>query len=574
MGKAITALGAVGAVGAVALVLHRWPWAWLIAGPVVLFAAWVAVRLAMRRGAAKVDEFRNAVTPDSASERTVRRRHNRTNRHAGQASRRDIRRTAGAAATRRQADVIRPGLTRMPDRRRARLAATEVGAKLCRVGRETLYATHELVVLYLAGPRMGKSSWLAGSIIDHPGSVLVTSTRDDLYQATAHHRETTGPVWMFNAAGISNIPHQVTFNPLTGCERPEAARERADDMIPAGTGEREDWVIKARGALAAMMHAAALGGHTMDDVNRWVAEPAAHLETIVTVLAKSPNPASMTQALRFLRTNDRTQSSITASMEPALEWLQYDVARAAAGLGDTSAPPLDPNRLIDSTATLYIVGRLEDGCEALLSALTGFVARAARRAASRRGGRLDPPLGLMLDEAYNYRPPLAEWTTDMGGSGIAIRACFQSRAQMIDVYGPDKAGVIMNNSGAVMVGGGTMDPDDLGALSTLVGTRTGLTRTRDKDGKVASGTDLPIPVLSASEMAFMPAFQVLLFRSGMPPVVGRIQPVWERWDLTLLPAAHSLLDRWEQRHLHRTSPTPEPTTLPTREEVGVDAHAA
>jgi type IV secretion system protein VirD4 len=39
--------------------------------------------------------------------------------------------------------------------------------------------------LVLAAPRTGKSGWLADRIIDHPGAVVTTSTRTDLFENTA-----------------------------------------------------------------------------------------------------------------------------------------------------------------------------------------------------------------------------------------------------------------------------------------------------------------------------------------------------------------------------------------------------
>ena len=86
----------------------------------------------------------------------------------------------------------------------------------------------------------------------------------------------------------------------------------------------------------------------------------------------------------------------------------------------------------------------------LVCALTGYIAREARRlAAYCPGGRLDPPLSLRLDEAALICPvPLHQWSADMGGRGVSIVACFQSRAQLIDRYGDAKAATFLNNAGA------------------------------------------------------------------------------------------------------------------------------
>ena len=63
------------------------------------------------------------------------------------------------------------------------------------------------------------------------------------------------------------------------------------------------------------------------------------------------------------------------------------------------------------------------GTAPLVTALTGHIAREARRiAATRPGGRLDPPLTLALDEAALICPiPLDNWTADMGGRNVTIQ---------------------------------------------------------------------------------------------------------------------------------------------------------
>ena len=55
-----------------------------------------------------------------------------------------------------------------------------------------LYARLEDQVLICAAPRTGKSGVVADRILDHPGPVLATSTRADLYESTAGARALRG----------------------------------------------------------------------------------------------------------------------------------------------------------------------------------------------------------------------------------------------------------------------------------------------------------------------------------------------------------------------------------------------
>jgi hypothetical protein len=166
-------------------------------------------------------------------------------------------------------------------------------------------------------------------------------------------------------------------------------------------------------------------------------------------------------------------------------------------------------------------------------ALTGYIAREARRlAALRPGGRLDPPLSLRLDEAALICPvPLDRWTADMGGRGVNIVALFQSRAQLVDRYGPAKSAVILNNSGARLLFGGTADRDDLTYWSTLAGERDEPITTTDLHGQVASRSVRRVPVLAPAQLANLPAGRVVVFTRDMPPVVGRAEQAWRRADV-------------------------------------------
>jgi type IV secretory pathway TraG/TraD family ATPase VirD4 len=165
--------------------------------------------------------------------------------------------------------------------------------------------------------------------------------------------------------------------------------------------------------------------------------------------------------------------------------------------------------------------------------LTGHIAREARRlAALEPGGRLDPPLTLVLDEAALISPvPLDSWTADMGGRGVTILAAFQSRAQLLARWGEHAAATILNNTSAVMVFGGTRDRDDLQFWSTLTGERDERILTTDVHGRVASRTVRRVPVLAPAQIANLPGGKVLLIRRGLAPVIGRVSPAWRRRDV-------------------------------------------
>jgi type IV secretory pathway TraG/TraD family ATPase VirD4 len=345
-------------------------------------------------------------------------------------------------------------------------------------------------------------------------------------------RANRGPVYVFNAVGLGEHPSTITFDPLTGCEDPVAASERATDMLGATArhsgGDREFWDAQARRILAALLHAAALGERRMRDVLEWVADPEVAKREVTNLLRLSADPAFGQDLSQFLSTNDRTRTSITSTIMPALGWLTSPAASAAAKPGR-----FDVQDLLASRATLYLLGAEESHAAPLICALTGHIAREARRLAAREpSGRLDPPLTLALDEAALISPvPLQSWTADMGGRGVTILAAFQSRAQLLARWGEYDAATILNNTGAVMVFGGTRDRDDLQFWSTLAGERDEQVVSTDLHGRGATRTVRKAPVLAPAQIANLPAGRVLVIRRGIPPVIGRVQMAWRRRDV-------------------------------------------
>lgn len=504
-----------------------WPWL-MIAG--VLLVVGVLVAVARRR---------------TGTVGTVNRWSRRSKRNDGVASPWTVFRVASAWAVRRKAAVLRPSLRGLPWWRRWRVPVRELATPLARVGLLRVWSPVEDVTLRLGGPRTGKTGELAGRILDAPGAVIATSTRTDLVELTGPCRARTGPVGVFNPSGLGGLTSSVTFDPLSGCEQPATAAARAADLLagasaPGRGGDMEFWTSQARRVLASLLHAAALGEGSMRDVLAWVADPDTAGTEVQRYLRRSPEPAYEQDALQFLGTNDRTRSSICATIMPALGWLTDTTASAAATGG-----AFDVAELLRTRGTVYMLGAEDSQVAPLVTALTGHIAREARRlAAFEPGGRLDPPLTLALDEAALICPvPLDNWTADMGGRGVTIHIAAQSRSQLRQRWGDDGAATILNNAATLMVYGATRDPDDLAAYSSLTGERYEETPTWDEDGELRSITSQRVPVLTQSQIAQLPPGRVLLIRRNMPAAVGRVQMAWKRSDVR----AQARAERWAER---------------------------
>jgi len=504
-------------------------WAWFVLAGAALLVGVIVVWRHQRAGSAGL----------------VHRWARRARRNEGVASRWAILRTASGLAIRRKAKVLRPGLSALPWWQRRCLSTREFATPLARVGLLRIWSPIEDVTMRIGGPRTGKTGELAGRILDAPGAVIATSTRTDLVHLTAPCRSMRGPVGVFNPSGLGGLASTVTFDPLSGCADPAVAAARAADLLAGAIapgragGDMEFWAIQARRVLASLLHAAALGDASMRDVLAWVADPDAAAPNVQKFLRRSPEPAFELDALQFLGTNERTRTSICSTIMPALGWLTDTTAAAAATGG------FDVAELLDLRGTVYLLGAEDASVAPLVTALTGHIAREARRlAAFAPGGRLDPPLTLALDEAALICPiPLDNWTADMGGRGVTIHIAAQSRAQLRARWGDTGAAAIMNNAATLLIYGGTRDPDDLNAYSMLTGERDEDIASYDDHGYVHTQTTRRVPVLSPAQIAQLPAGHVVVIRRGLAPAVGTVQMAWKRSDVK--GAARAV--RWQRR---------------------------
>lgn len=517
-----TAVVGLAATAAGWLWIHT-PWpaggAWLLAAGVLLLT-WTGWRTATRF---------------TGSTATLDRWSRHGHRHDGMASTGDLVRVASAWAMHRRAAVLRPSLATESWWRRWSTPAREYATRVARVGWLGIWSPAEDVTLRLGGPRTGKTGELACRIIDAPGAVVATSTRTDLIALTGALRTRRGPVHVFNPSGLGGLASTVKFSPLLGCRSPRVAADRAADLVAAsgnsgtsGGGDREWWAGQARDVLAVLLHAAALVDETMHTVAHWVAAPADAQPHVLRALDRSPQAAAMREtAIGFFQTNDRTQTSITTSIRPALGWLADDTAAGCAegGPGDM----LDVEQFLTERGTLYLLGAEDAIVAPLVASLTAEIARTARRVAGEAGGRLDPPLTLALDEAALICPvPLDRWTADMGGRNITIHIGAQSRAQLRQRWGTDGAAAILNNAATILVFGGMRDPDDLNTFSALSGERDDVTYNRDPHGTITGSTTRRVPVLTPAQLANLPARRVMVIRRGAPVSIGRVQMAWQR----------------------------------------------
>jgi type IV secretory pathway TraG/TraD family ATPase VirD4 len=264
-----------------------------------------------------------------------------------------------------------------------------------------VYARLEDQVLVLAPQRTGKSGVIADRICDHPGAVLATSTKADLWATTGAQRTRLGPVHVFNPQRAGDVASTLRWDMLCPCRDLAMARRMATWLsggaTSTGHGNIEWFEQKGEVALAGLLFAAAVTRSTIADVFRWV-QLDGH-QRAIRALAGYGTPEMLSVVRRMLDDN-RTAGSVRDTIELALAWAALpELAQAVTPeYGDAV---FDADDFTLNTGTLYMIasGDADSPVAPLFRALASYVHYQAGITGTRtRAGRLDPPLLMALDE--------------------------------------------------------------------------------------------------------------------------------------------------------------------------------
>ena len=494
----------------------------------------------------------------------------------------DVRDHVSAHAIRRVAAVTRPSLGaattssatshRTSTWRIERLPVTECGSWLGQtavgptVGTHC-YAAHRDVVGLVAPPQTGKSALLGHHIVDHPGAVVSTSTKPDLYGHTAAlraQRARSRRVELFNPEGLGGLASTFRWSPIHGCHHPGIAAERAAALVgatsAAGGEDGTFWLDSAAKVLRCFLMAAALGARPMGEVAAWVTNPGERAADALDLLEDTDHeewvPPGWAGELRQVLHTDarRTRESIFLTLAQSVAFMaDPNVARICTPGVD--APAFDVAAFLADRGTLYVLGseRPHASVAPLLAAMTAHIFGTAKRiAAERPGGRLDPPLLLALDEVALITPvPLDRWVADAGGRGVHIVWAVQSPSQLAQRWSARGADTIWNATNSKVVFGGLTLDHDLAAVSALCGTRRDVIRDGEQERTER------VPVLPVDQLRTLPQWHALLIHRAMPATIVRMRPVWARRDVQAAGPPPALVPI----HPYDDAPADEPTGL-------------
>jgi type IV secretory pathway TraG/TraD family ATPase VirD4 len=441
---------------------------------------------------------------------------------------------------------LRPSLA---GARRGRLDAGDIGLLLGRLKQPggngpDLFTSWEDTVLAFMGPRSGKTTSLGiPYVISAPGPVVATSVRSDLWAATAELRAASGSgIWVFDPQAVTAAGQQWWWNPLAGLTGVEPANRLAGHFTLTidDSSKKDIWGPAAQELLTSFLLAAASSGRTLRDVSRWLDDPGS---PTAAGLLDDAGYGALASALRGAQHGaPETRDGIYQTARTAAKCLHDDEIMAwVTPPRDRSLPAFDMSRFPGSRDVLYLITESKSAASPLIAGLTDAAMRAGRRHAEQRGGRLDPPMVLVLDEAANICRigDLPDLYSHLGGRGMIPVTILQSYEQGITVWSEHGMAALWGSATKKLIGAGVDSPRLTRDVAALTGQHDVPVRSISVgDGKASEQISFQRrPILEASDIRALERGTALLLASGSRPALVDLRPWHARPDAPQIDAA-------------------------------------
>ena len=438
----------------------------------------------------------------------------------------------------RRAEQLRASLK--PNRRRARRPAREDGVLLGRLrtargARLEVRASWEDVVLAVMAPRAGKTTALAvPAVLDAPGPVVATSNKPDLWATCADRRviATGQRAWVFDPQGITGVERAWWWNPLRGVQSIEAAHRLAGHFVQEVRGSkshRDFWTSAAHDLLTGLLLAAGLGGRSLVEVYEWLNDPV--IGTPAQILRERGQEAAASSLVGRQNGAPETRDGIYETARTAAQCLR-DPRIMEWVVTDDGRCELVPEKFVRTREALYLLSK--DGAGAstpLVAALTDRVMHVATNAAEKAGGRLDPPMVVVLDEAANVCriADLPELYSHLGSRGVLPLTILQSYRQGTRVWGDHGMDALWSASTCKVLGAGLDDARFAEDVSRLIGDHDVTVRSVSRGtGHASESTSLRRQrILPPEAIRALPRGRALLLATGAKAAIIELQP-WYR----------------------------------------------
>ena len=181
-----------------------------------------------------------------------------------------------------------------------------------------------------------------------------------------------------------------------------------------------------------------------------------------------------------------------------------------------------------SADTLYLLTESRAAASPLVAALTDTVMRAGRRHAEMAGGRLDPPMVLILDEAANICriADLPDLYSHLGSRGMVPVTILQSYQQGVAVWGEPGMAALWGAATRKVIGAGIDDPRLTRDLAVLIGQHDVPVRSASYgDGRASEQVSLRRQdIMQAADIRALPPGTALLLATGARPALLTLRP--------------------------------------------------
>lgn len=314
-------------------------------------------------------------------------------------------------------------------------------------GRRSLVTQRETSVLVIGPTRSGKTAALViPNLLDWEGPAIATSTKSELVDVTAGHRQSVGPVYAYDPTGaIGDRFRTVTWSPIAGCDDLDRAWMVASWLCASlqqggGRGDNDwsHWAESGKLLIAPLLYVAAISGRTIVDVRTWIhgfdiATPISLLEEMLLdpeTLGDSDPIRAMSMLASVDQRPERERGTVFSTV---MRIFNVFTERAVAESALSSR--FDADDFLRRRGTLYLCTPRQTP-ERVASLFVGILmtvvtaAYAVADSAPRHPGA--PNLGLFLDELANVVPidDLPGLASQGAGRGVLLMSIVQDLSQL------------------------------------------------------------------------------------------------------------------------------------------------
>ena len=305
----------------------------------------------------------------------------------------------------------------------------------------------------IAPPRTGKTSGLILNNLAMPpepgvwdGPAVVIDPKGEIYKAVSARRRRLGrTVRCLDPFGI--VDGRDRWNPLATLDADDTLylQHLARQLLPAAAGGSESSQF-FRNRAATLFLGAALGAiRSGKRTPLAAAELLKDLNVLRTSLGNAPDLASQA-VLAFIDSEAKSKEDVISTAEQAFDWL-LDVRMQRL----TQDPTFELRELLNGDTDLFIVVPSEatEIISGFLRWLLADLFAVARRHPDPKRRRIL----CIIDEAAQLGrfDAIVKAAGELPGHGVSLWSFWQSRAQMIDVYGEAGAGTLMDTAEIVTV---------------------------------------------------------------------------------------------------------------------------